>query len=130
VPFCPVCRYEYHPGVTVCADCGEKLVSELPRSAPAAVVRPDDTWVSVCRIRGQIRSDLAKGALDSNNIPSMIMSSAYSALGGDPGLRSGLKIAAGDGNVMMVPREFQQEAELILEAVLGDDFDRPGTRRP
>ena len=28
--FCPKCRYAYNPGVTVCADCGVPLVSELP----------------------------------------------------------------------------------------------------
>jgi hypothetical protein len=124
VPFCPMCRYEYHPGVTVCADCGEKLVAELPRTGPKAAIRPDDSWVSVCRIRGQVSSELAKGALDSNNIPSMLMSSAYSALSGRLGTGPEIKISAGDGNIMMVPREFVQEAELILEAVLGDDFDK------
>ena len=28
--FCPNCRYEYDPAITVCADCGVHLVSELP----------------------------------------------------------------------------------------------------
>lgn len=28
--FCPKCRTEYYPGITVCADCGAELVEELP----------------------------------------------------------------------------------------------------
>jgi hypothetical protein len=29
MPFCPVCRFEYNPGITTCPDYGAKLVPEL-----------------------------------------------------------------------------------------------------
>ncbi len=28
--FCPKCRYEYNPGITICPDCNEPLVDQLP----------------------------------------------------------------------------------------------------
>lgn len=121
--FCPICKYEYNPGVTVCPDCNEPLVDQLPQTTKgSAAVQPDDSWVPVCRVTGETRSGIAKGALDSNNIPSIVMSSQFSAYGGARGLQAVL--GSGHGDVLMVPREFQQEAELILEAVLGEDFDR------
>ena len=126
--FCPKCRYEYNPGVNVCPDCNEQLVSQLPVETPTAAVRPDDSWVGVCRLIGTSRLGLAKGALDSNNIPSIVMSWQFKAYGDEVNILRPL--AANPGDVLMVPREFAQEAELILEAVLGEDFERPDAPRP
>jgi hypothetical protein len=120
--FCPKCKYEYQPGVNVCPDCNEQLVSHLPVTTPSAAVQPDDSWVGVCRVAGGTRTGLAKGALDSNNIPSIVMSSQFTAMGGAKGLQAALGSAQGD--ILMVPREYVEEAELILEAILGEDFDR------
>jgi len=120
--FCPKCRFEYQPGVNVCPDCDEPLVSHLPMSTMSAAVRPDDSWVGVCRVADHNHTGLAKGALDSNNIPSIVMSSQFSSYDGGRNLQSAL--TSGHGDILMVPREYVQEAELILEAVLGEDFDR------
>jgi len=119
--FCPKCKYEYSPGVNVCSDCNEPLVDRLPESAAAAVV-PDDSWVGVCTVSGSMTTGLAKGALDSNNIPSMVMSSKFFTQQGIGALFAGLSLSGGQGDILMVPREFSDEAQLILEAVLGDDF--------
>lgn len=37
MPWCPKCRNEYYEGFTVCADCGEQLVDELPAENAAEV---------------------------------------------------------------------------------------------
>ena len=117
MPFCPDCKYEYLPNVTVCPDCNKSLVPELPK--PSSATRPDDSWIGICRIHGGIKGELARGALDSNNIPSMVMSSSFGAIGtGDAHLGKVLT----PGEIVMVPREFREEATLILEAVLGEDF--------
>ncbi len=120
MPICPKCKYEYRPGTTVCPDCGEKLVESLP---PKMVAQsPDDSWVSVCRVGSVVKSEMAKGALDSNNIPSIVMSSSFSAHGKGLDYVSGLALSEAGGNVIMVPREYRVEAELILQVVLGDDY--------
>ncbi|MEA2030985.1 MAG: hypothetical protein U9N55_05245 [candidate division Zixibacteria bacterium] len=124
MPFCPHCRYEYNPEVTVCPDCGEKLVSELPPLVSAAVT-PDDSWVIAGMVSSQIKSELAKGALNSNNIPSMIVSSSFSAHGKGLDFSSGLGISSAAGNVILVPHELEIDAAIILEAVLGEDLIHP-----
>lgn len=38
MPWCPNCKTEYQEGIEVCADCGAKLVDELPAERELAVV--------------------------------------------------------------------------------------------
>jgi hypothetical protein len=125
MPFCPNCKYEYTSGIAVCPDCNETLVDTLAENKSfTAAVTPDNSWVGVCKIGGQLRSEIAKGALDSNNIPSVLISSSFHNAGGYASLTTGLLPRAAAGEILMVPREYREEAELILEAVLGEDFDR------
>ena len=118
---CPKCKYEYKIGVTVCPDCNEKLIDHIPVESAAMV--PDRSWVSVCRLPSQLKTALAKGALDSSNIPSIVMSSSFTALGRGIDLPSGMMQPSLETNVLMVPKEFHQEADLILQAILGDEYD-------
>ncbi len=122
--FCPECRYEYRPETAKCPDCGVWLVSALPPMVSAAVT-PDESWVLVGQIGSQIKTELAKGSLDSNNIPSMVISSSFGAFGKGMDFSSGLGTSSSEGNIVLVPREFELEAAIILEAVLGDDLVRP-----
>jgi hypothetical protein len=124
VAYCPKCKYEYQPGIWVCPDCHETLVDKLPSTSSAAVT-PDESWVPVGRVASQTKSEMAKGALDSSNIPSVILSSTFKAYGKGLDFQLGLSLAEGEGNVIMVPREFREEALVVLEAVLGDDLIQP-----
>ena len=108
----------------VCPDCNETLVDELPSEKTAAVM-PDDSWIVVGSVASGIKSEIARGSLDSNNIPSMILSSTFGAFGKGMDFHSGLAGVHGGGNVIMVPREYWEEAALILEAVLGEDLIQP-----
>jgi len=119
--FCPKCKYEYQPGVMVCSDCGETLVDYL-KSSGAAAAPPDDSWVRICGVAGGVKSDMALGALETSNIPTTVISSTFGLFGPESGFLSSPSGKRKELNFIMVPREFRDEAEIILEAVLGDDF--------
>ncbi|UCC44247.1 MAG: hypothetical protein JSU65_14235 [Candidatus Zixiibacteriota bacterium] len=117
---CPRCRYEYQPGQTVCPDCEEPLVDQLLPAAAAQA--PDDSWVSVCHLPPGTGSALAKGALDSSNIPSVVISGAFGTVVGGTTVPSAVSGARTETRLLMVPSEFRDEAVLVLSAVLGDDY--------
>jgi len=118
--YCPRCAYEYPSGVSACPECQIPLLEDRPERSCAAAV-PDNSWVQVYGVKSNARAERAKGALDSNNIPSVLMPSALSSPGdGFPGEEEPM-LTVGELNVIMVPREFREEAELVIEAVLGDD---------
>lgn len=82
---------------------------------------PDNSWVQVYGVKSNVRAERAKGALDSNNIPSVLMPSALWSPGDGSGIDDDPAGTTGEINIIMVPREFREEAELVIEAVLGDD---------
>ena len=119
--FCPRCKYEYHPGIQICPDCGEMLFDSQSVAVRAAFP-PDNSWVQICSITGGVKSDMAVGALKSSNIPATVISSAFGAFSQGVDISTGLSKIRNDLNFIMVPREFSEEAVLILEAVLGEDY--------
>ncbi len=108
----------------MCPDCGVRLVDELPAHGQAAVT-PDTSWVVMGQVASAMKSEMAKGSLDSNNIPSVIMSSSFTGAGRGFNSAAALFHGGAEGNVIMVPREFEEDALLILESVLGDDLIQP-----
>ena len=120
--YCPECAYEFGKDVTVCPDCLALLVDRLPGRVGSAVA-PDSNWVNVCRLGNDFTSELVRGLLDSNNIPSIFVATALQQLGSGGGGVATTKNSADDEEIVMVPREFQEEAELLLTAMLGDELD-------
>ena len=104
----------------VCPDCNVTLVDTLPERGTAAV-SPDRSWVVMGQVASQMKSEMAKGSLDSNNIPSVILSAGMSGPQRGSDHAGNLFHAGALGNVIMVPREFREDALIILEAVLGED---------
>ena len=119
--FCPKCKYDYHPGIQICPDCGEMLIDDTP-SVKGAAFPPDDSWVKICGVSGGVKSEVALGALETSNIPSTLISSAFGAFGRTTAVNNGLPSGRKDLNFILVPKEFREEAEIILEAVLGEDY--------
>ena len=122
MPYCPRCRFEYDISELVCPECREVLVDQLTTNHSAAAVRPDDSWVVIAGISGPTESRLAKGSLDSNNIPAIVLPSNLTALGTGAPLLDGYRPRSREEEHIMVPREFQEEAVMVLKTVLGEDF--------
>lgn len=120
MPICPECHFEYPVDVMVCPDC-LLLLGDTPSARQSGAIIPDGSWVVVGSVAGKTRSDIAKGSLDSSNIPSVILIGDLKAVG------SGMEKQASKlpGNIIMVPREFREEAETILIGALGNDLVQP-----
>jgi len=119
--YCPICKGGFPAGIMVCPDCNAALVDQVPNKGVAAVV-PDDSWVIVAGVISKLESRMATGSLNLNNIPSVLVPSGF--------LHDGLNLDPADvvgellseRGLIMVPREFLRDAELILRSVLPDDF--------
>ena len=67
MPYCPKCKYEYQPGVSVCPECGEPLVVELPpEPAPEFVNEP---LVAVYDAPDEVMSIMVRDLLEDSGIP-------------------------------------------------------------
>jgi hypothetical protein len=118
--YCPRCEYEFGEEITVCPDCLVALV-ERKTIAGSAAVTPDTSWVRVWGVRTNNRAERAKSALDSHNIPSVIMASSFAGAELPKPEYAALAASISDLTIIMVPREFRDEATWVLETTLGDD---------
>ena len=123
MPFCPGCAFEYSEDFVLCPECGIKLVKKLPTAGETAAMTLDNSWVAVCRIHDGLTKEMIRDLLDSNNIPSMVTSSAFQPLGNGAGWLVRRRPQESDKEIVMIPREFREEAQLMLSAILGDDFE-------
>ncbi len=121
MPYCPRCKYEYPQADLVCPECNEALGNELVPKRAAAVV-PDDSWVVVGGVADQLEIMTAKSSLDSSNIPSMVAPSGFGEARRGPKAGNRAKHHQHEGSLIMVPREYHEEATLLLGNILGDDF--------
>lgn len=150
MPFCPDCRYEYRVEATICPDCNQQLVDHLPVERSAGPL--DGDWVPAGRVQTQMKAEIARGALESNEIPIVMVTGSAGAsgsvgaagAGGAAGVfssagtasaggaagnlgsgSSGISQLTGDGSggyTILVHREQVEDAQLILDAILGGEY--------
>jgi hypothetical protein len=127
--YCPRCEYEYPVDVVTCPDCGERLVPRISETFPAAV-SPDDSWVLIGGVTSEVKARVARGSLDSNNIPSVFLPSKTNAVDQTAQLDTDRSLRKAGADLILVPKEFSDEAKLLLQAVLGDELVEPVNNNP
>ena len=121
--FCPSCRAEYQPEITVCPDCEVELVEEAPPPEP-----PSDTaLVRVFETADVALLPVIKSVLQSAEIP--FITQGDEALGVLPVGRVGAGgiSAGGHGLVatILVARERRDEARNLLDQFVDAPSELP-----
>lgn len=70
IMYCPQCKAEYRPGITVCADCGVPLVYELPEEEPKKKpkTRPEEQFVELLATYNYADIAIIRSILDDAKI--------------------------------------------------------------
>ena len=66
--FCPVCKAEYRPGFTRCADCDVPLVSTLPDAEEETSPEHEPPGVEIFSAADTFEAETVKGLLEANGI--------------------------------------------------------------
>lgn len=116
--WCPTCRGEYVDEVSVCPDCGDPLVSELPEGE-----LPDEPFVQVFRSADTSLLPVIKSVLSGAGIPHVVQGDEAQSLYpfGSVGGGSDDRLL---GAVVLVPESRREAAEAVLE-----ELDETGTNQ-
>jgi hypothetical protein len=123
--FCPSCRYEYNPTVTICPDCDERLVSVLPEKTKErdCIESDNKDWVQLARLTAHDYAKMLVEAFRDNDIPAVVLGgSGHFGQTGQMGPSSARPI--GGGFSLMVPRECVVEADQIAGSILGEAWEQ------
>ena len=145
--FCPKCKYEYTPVVTVCADCNETLVTaeelkavvedekkvdasplleELTNGeafADAPDFPKDIDWVHLARLNSQQVSEMLLEVLHAKNIAAVVHSeTGYFGITGQLGMSSYSPI--GGGYSLFVDRNSMDDVDNEASIMMGEEWEK------
>lgn len=120
--YCPRCKLNYDTKDSICPDCRTALVLNL--TGVSSAMQPDDSWVIIAGVDDDINKELAKGAIDSGNIPSLIINTEdeknkaqlSSLINNDSSFEL-------ERNIIMVPKEYRLKALHLLKGLFGVEID-------
>ena len=105
VRYCPECKYEYLPEITVCPDCEKELVEVLPPEEKIS----DEAWLPLRNLPGNMYAEMVKEVLDKAGIPSMIKSDVISSAYGAKSVS-----APGVSAQIFVPEKHHKKCQQII----------------
>ena len=116
---CPNCNSDFQIDLVICPDCNNELIVQLEATRPVAEA-PDDSWVVVGKLSGTKSMEQAQRIMDSSNIPSVMIPATFEKPFKAPSDDDRLfeLSALDDEKLMMVPRDFKNEAKLIMRSFL------------
>lgn len=120
--YCSNCNFDYKTNVCECPDCNSPLV-HIEDSSSSVATYPDDSWVVIAGISNGFSREIVKGTLQSSNIPSMFINSSSKEEISQISTMVNQSLEGVEGNLIIVPREFKDEAALIISGILGDNFN-------
>lgn len=148
--FCPKCKYEYNPEITVCADCDEKLVTEaellkivedeekvssetivselrglgyLQAFENVSAQPKDIEWVQIARLNSQQMSDMLLEVLHAKDLAAVIHSGAgYFGITGQLGMSSYRPI--GGGYSLFVDKNSLTDVDNEARIIMGDEWEK------
>lgn len=122
MPFCPNCRYEYRPGVTICPDCKEHLLDQLPPKPLDNLENEflgDQDWIQIATLTSEQYAQMVQEGLRLQGIPIVVMSkTGHFGYTGQMGTSSFRPV--GGGYQVLVPANRVEEAHQAAEALIGD----------
>jgi len=124
MPFCPKCRYEYNPEISICPDCEEHLVDILPEKYENESEIDNqgyDNWIKIGRLSSQAYATMINDGLKSKNIPIVILSGA-GHFGQTGQMGTSAFFPAGGSYIVLVPEEFIDDANHEAEIILGEEW--------
>jgi hypothetical protein len=117
MPYCPKCDENFTGDLTTCPKCNYDFDDNH-------IENDDSEWVMIARIFDKTSADYAKETLDSYGVPAIVLSE--SGFFGQIGLNLPSISGKGYGKFQVhVPIPFREEAEDILNMILGEDWERP-----
>lgn len=120
--YCPRCKLQLDTKDYKCPDCRTLLVTNL--NGQSSAVQLDSSWVVIAGVDDDINKELAKGAMDSGNIPSLFINTEDE---NDSELLATLINSNSpfelERNIIMVPKEYRLKALLLLKGLFGVEID-------
>ena len=123
----------YHFPISLNQNIRDSFLRRFHQQIPenfAPAVSPDDSWVLVGGVSSEAKAKVARGSLDSNNIPSVFLPSKLETGAKPREIEIDPALKESGADLILVPKEFGVEARLVLQAVLGDGLIEPVVDNP
>lgn len=120
--YCYSCQLTTASDLLFCPECRVELV-EINTPKLSGATSPDDSWVILGGVKDNKNVESAKGGLDFNNIPSVFLP-AFDQSGLEIFIDTPFSEQNDQPHIIMVPREFKDEAMLVLRELVGEALEK------